>query len=267
MSRDPVSVFSQSSYRTFLKKVLAEGKNHQPPLTLTRFAKKLEMSPSALQMVMDGQRNLTIHKAHVIADALGFTTQEEERFLAMVHFEQAETRKERDFYGRKIKETAEQKTLPVRRVSAQELLSEWYTPTLLVYFLDAVGEPDFSRIESSLGIKEPAARAIYERLLELDLLKKDATDEKVHIVYDKIAAAFPKEQYSLKLLKEIERRIRKDFRAGHSYFESHTLSICPERYLDFVADYKKLLEKYITLGPKTGTPVVYQSLMSFIRTL
>lgn len=71
----------------------------------------------------------------------------------------------------------------------------------------------------------------------------------------------------MKLLHEILRRIRQEFRSRRSYFESHTLTLCPERYQEFVGEYKALLEKYIALGPKTNQPVVYQSFMAFLHTL
>lgn len=268
-----LNLLKYKSYRSFLKDHLDAGKKQSPPLTLAGFAKKLKMSPSALHMLLDGKRDLTVHNIHRMANALGLTEGEEDFFSALVHFEQAEEKNERSFYEKKLKISKVQSQVQLLRVSNKELLSDWFLPTLLIYALDQTdsGEQgdrfDYAKIYAQLGLSADRAKSIFGYLSDLGILVEDREAGKIHIVFDKLSPSFSKKNFLKKLLNEVQRRIETDFQSTESYFEAHTLNLCSDRFAEFIADYKALLERYIALGPKSNKPAIYQSFQAFIKTL
>jgi len=271
-----LNLLKYKSYRSFLKDHLEAGKKQSPPLTLAGFAKKLKMSPSALHMLLDGKRDLTVHNLHRMANALGLTEGEEDFFSALVHFEQAEEKNERTFYEKKLKISKAQSQVKLVRVSNKELLSDWFIPSLLVYALDQTDQTDkggqesginYDKIQAQLGLSADRAKSIFGYLSDLGILVEDREAGKIHIVFDKLSPSFSKKNFLKKLLNEVQRRIENDFQSTESYFEAHTLNLCPDRFAEFIVDYKALLESYIARGPKSDKPAIYQSFQAFIKTL
>jgi len=260
------SLTDYSSFRQFLRDFLREKKSTTPPLTLEKFARKVDMSTSALQMIISGSRNITVHKIHDLAVAIGLKEPEQDFFETLVHFEQAKGRREKKFYERRLSRLQQQSGGEIRRVASRELLAEWYIPSILVYLTDLVGDPDIERLCLQLNLDPDRTRSIITRLEANGLIKR--TGPHIHIVYDRVAANYPKEQFLIKVAQEAQRRIKRDFKAPGNYFEAHTLPLCPERFLELVAEYRYLLQKYIDLGPNEGTePRIYQALQVFFPTL
>lgn len=260
------SLFEYSSYRAYLSDFIQEQKKTTPPLTLAKLAKKLTMSASALQMTLTGKRNLTVAKIHEIAAVLDLDENEHEFFESLVLREQAAGRREKKYYERRLERARAANGLEVHRVHQRELLSDWFVPSVLVYLTDLQGTPDLERLSHELGLAKERVTELVARLERTGYIKR--TGQHLHIVYDRLASNFPKEQFLIKMAEEAGARIRRDFKTPGNYFEAHTMTLTPEGYDEFVAGYKTLLQATIQAGPERSDDArIYQAFQAFFPTV
>jgi uncharacterized protein (TIGR02147 family) len=260
-----ISIQEYKSYREYLKAYLSLQKESNSSATLTSFARRLGFSVSAFQMLLEGSRNLTVHKIHDIAVGLNFTSEEHHFFETLVHFEQSVSPSEKKFYRNKLGEQRRLAKIEVVRVSDKELLSDWYVPSLLIYLLDK--DFDEAYVAKKLGISCQQIATTVNSLKEAKVIKL-RKDQQVHIAFDKVSSQMSKQLFLQKLLKTIEHKILMEFKNPEVYLESHTLSMTEEDFRNFKGDYKLLLEKYMSSAPTDPqSKKIYQTFMAGFATL
>ncbi|MGE3973999.1 MAG: TIGR02147 family protein [Bdellovibrionales bacterium] len=79
-----------SSYRQYLRKVIAEKCAKNPRYSLRAFAQQIGLSPSHLSRVINGSSGISISAATKIAAKLGLSSQEIQEFINLVSYENAD---------------------------------------------------------------------------------------------------------------------------------------------------------------------------------
>jgi uncharacterized protein (TIGR02147 family) len=130
-----------------------------------------------LKRVIDGERNLSAEMTARFAKALGLDREATEYFTNLVRFTHSRTTAERNtYYGKLTGSRRYRKARPLDLAHAA-YHSTWYLPAIreLVTRSDFADDPEWiaSALIPPIG-KAEAARAL-ETLLELGLLKRDAT--------------------------------------------------------------------------------------------
>ncbi len=163
-----------NDYRQLLKAVFDEKKSRNPQFSLRAFSKHLGMSSSALGLVISGRKNLSHDMAVSIARRLKMEALDEDRFCTMVLIELADSA---DARARLQAKLAQLGPMPIYKPLDTSFLSElpeWYHMAIpgLVYVLgDAYSATTVSKI---LGITEDEASAAIQRMLDLNMLHRNA---------------------------------------------------------------------------------------------
>ncbi|MEK7692130.1 MAG: TIGR02147 family protein, partial [Bdellovibrionota bacterium] len=78
------AVFQHSSYRPYLRSVLADRISRNPAYSLRSMASHLGMAPSSFSEVLKGRTGLSLQAAARIARKLGLSEDESEYFALLV---------------------------------------------------------------------------------------------------------------------------------------------------------------------------------------
>ena len=124
------SVFDYSCYREFLKDHYEEQKAKKTGFTYARFSAQAGIrSPNYYKLVMDGNKALTASNLIKFSVALKLEGEEKDFFEALVQFNQANAKPERDYFFEKLRRLREQQKGSVsRRVLEEyefESVSSW----------------------------------------------------------------------------------------------------------------------------------------------
>lgn len=171
-----------SDYRTFLREYYSEQKQRFAYFSNRYFCKKAGIkSPSLLQEVINGKRNLTANTIPQFIKGLSLNQTDGEIFKNLVHFNQEKEPEEKQHYLDKICQLTRkvnQKTVPSNQY---EYYTKWYNPVIreLACIIDWKG--DFGVLAQSLvpSIKKTEARKSVELLLELGFLSKNGNNRYV----------------------------------------------------------------------------------------
>lgn len=262
-----------SDFRDFLCAYFKAVKEKNNGRSLEKFYQRLGLSESALRMIMNGQRNLTVHNIHILAHAFGMSRAQTDIFEAMVLRDQAQSARERAFYSRRLKQTDSFYKATDKRIVSEPYLKKWYGPALLIYLVDNQinGDSITSQVIEGLSEKLRIPRAEIERLIawysEQGFLNTKKSAE-IHFVADPVATnpndrrSFVREAFLQALA-----RLNDDYSSGRSLFSTKTFSISPKRIASFAQDYKQLMEKYISTRDATPESTVMQVCFSAIRVL
>lgn len=165
-------VYQYNDWASFLRASLSDRKNANSQYSLRAFAKSLGVSPSFLSNIIQGKRQLSPDIAHQIAKRMKYTAKEVEYLGVLAQSEVAASDDLRDQLRQKLSE--------LRRIHAPQIIDneqfamikDWYhIPILEMTYLD-----DFEftpkNIAQRLGIPVIQAEVAIDRLLRMDLLKK-----------------------------------------------------------------------------------------------
>ena len=172
---------SASSSREFLATQFEQKKRRNPRFSFRRFSQIVGFaSPNYLQMILRGERTLTLETAEKVARGLQLSAAESQLFFALVRLDSAKTAQE--------KRSAEQaRLLAIKKIVTKEIpaaqkfvLNKWYPMLIRELFLlkDARREPSW--IVERLGGLITEAQA--EEAVEL-LLKSGFLIEKGHRLF------------------------------------------------------------------------------------
>lgn len=168
-------IFAYSDSRLFLKDYYAEQKKAHPSFSYQYFANKAGLkSKTFIYKVITGQKSLSKGAVFAVAQAMGLKKKETEYFEAMVHFTQAKTEREREFYFNHLQAFGKHHTSAQIRQDQYTYFSKWYFPALreIVTFLDF--KKDYKLLARTLNppITTPQAKNAVRLLLELGLIKR-----------------------------------------------------------------------------------------------
>jgi len=168
-------IFTYSDSRLFLKDYYDEQKKAQPSFSYQYFANKAGLkSKTFIYKVITGQKTLSKGAVFAVAQAMGLKKKETEYFEAMVHFTQAKSEREREFYFNHLQAFGKHHASAQLRQDQFTYFSKWYYPALreLVMFLDF--KDDFKMLARTLNppITTPQAKSAVRLLLDLGLIRR-----------------------------------------------------------------------------------------------
>ena len=233
------------------------------------------MALSSLKMIVDGKRNLTVSKVHELAEALYLEPRDHDYFESLVHFEQAKTKKEKDFYLRRLNDIkALSSDLKLVQTSDKEIISKWYVPALLIYVVYvSKGAPGSLTADEAKYFSQQTGISHEELDQALQTLKNTGIldvqkEENTYISFQKMGQTVQKQTFLDQLFELSRKRMIKGFRRKDHYFEAHTFSLDTTDIKLFIKDYKQLVETHMSKPHQEGDETrVMQSLVSFFPVL
>lgn len=169
-------IFEHESYRTYLKGVLVERIARNRAYSLRAMARQLSLAPSSLSEVLKGKINLSPETAWTTATRLGLDEKGREYFCLMVQLESAKSVELRAEIEGKLRQLNPQVSRYDVEVDIFKMISDWYhVPILMMTDLAEGFEPGSYAAWAArkLGISQPEAEAAIDRLVRLELLKRD----------------------------------------------------------------------------------------------
>ncbi len=248
-------------YRAYLNAVLGSEGRSRAGLSMSKFADALNMSRSALSMVLGGSRDLTIPAIHKFARALRLNSADHSYFEALVLMCQSETPEERSYYDRKLDAERQSRRTHGITTSSRTLVSEWFIPALLVYLIDVSDSPErWGAIAAKLGVTELHVRNVVAALESEGFLAFKGQGN-VHITFNRVVAMISSQQYMKAAMMEAFRQVERHFDSSRHFFATHAFSLQEQDIKAFIEEFKALVDKYIGSTPASGTsqePVVVQ---------
>jgi uncharacterized protein (TIGR02147 family) len=174
-NRSVVSIFEFDDYRAFLKAKFEERKRLYNFFSHRYFAQKAGFNtPSFLQFVMQGKRNLTLESINKFARGFGLTGRETRYFETLVLFNQANDAEERRrFYETmlQLKTSAQGKVL---EKAQYDYYAHWYVPIIreMVSLPDFLLDPRWIQDRLRSKVPVPAIRKAIVLLKDLKIIEQ-----------------------------------------------------------------------------------------------
>jgi len=168
-------VLEHSSYRNYLKSVLAGRQQKNGSYSMRAFAQTLGVTQAAVSQVFSGKKNLSLDTALRIAGKLSLNEKETEYFCLLVQLESAKKPVLKETLIKKI--NALNPTRPVQELSVEffRTISDWYH--LVIRNMTEIEGLELApkAIAKRLGITPLEAETALERLCRLELIEKDVS--------------------------------------------------------------------------------------------
>lgn len=274
-AKTAASLYEYTSYREYLRTIFAREKLSSKKATLTSFGESFGMSASSLQMIMTGQRNLTVQNIHVICRALRLRGKDREFFEALVLMEQAADADIRRYYAARLKKASTD--LKTRRLgfSSRQLIKKWYLPALAVCLIDFIDtklprDEKLRRLEvygAQLGLPREVLRdamAIFETVDAVSMKPEDV----IHLMFQRTTSTGPQKQYLKDILKLLTDRCDSEFDNPLALFRGLVFSLPSASVVQLREDLVALFETYMALPQDPSKPrVVLQSFFGCVPLL
>jgi len=169
-------IFTYSEYRIFLRDAFDALKAGAPKLSYRTFAKRAGFSsPNYLQMIINGQRNLSSTYTVSAAKAFKLNRQETEFFQNLVAYNQAKSLDEKNHFYQRILRNKRHATIKTMDKSQYEFFSQWYIPVVREMLTHEAFTGDAAWIAERVHPRITAAQVESARdlLLRLDLIRRD----------------------------------------------------------------------------------------------
>jgi uncharacterized protein (TIGR02147 family) len=175
------TVFEYTDYRRFLQASYEATKQANPSFSMSAFARKAgfgENSRAYLRLVIEGRKNLTSHTIARFASAVGLRGSAAQYFEALVHYNQARSKTDREFYFQRLDQIR-----PRRRCEQFELLRsqhEYFSSWHHLVILQLVSLADFREDAEwiSRRLRRKVSRSevtqAIENLVRIGLLRRTA---------------------------------------------------------------------------------------------
>lgn len=158
-SRDRRKITTATSFRRLLQEELVERCRANPNYSLRSFARSLQVEPSALSQMINGKRPITEKMKLRLGSALGLSTDQLHRLPTTEEAAGA---------------TSNLKQIQSLTIDTFAVISDWYHYAILELTHVQGFQSDSLWISQRLGITKSEANIAIERLLRLELLKKNA---------------------------------------------------------------------------------------------
>jgi uncharacterized protein (TIGR02147 family) len=228
---------AQAALQRYLQTRFLELQAKNPSFSLRAFAKKLDLSPSALSELLRGHRHGSRKLAARLASRLLLDPQETHELLK--HFDE---KKPRPSVAQDVLDPDSRDYLKLTADQFQ-LISEWVHYAILSLIQTRDFEPDADWIAARLGVSASKVEACLERLLRLGLIERSETGRltrtfaKIHTPDDVFNVSLQKAHIAdMELAKEALVNLPVELRD----FTSLTLPTSPER----MPEIKKLIRRF-----------------------
>jgi uncharacterized protein (TIGR02147 family) len=166
-------LYSYLSYRDYLRDWYAARKAADRRFSHRLFARRAGVSsPSLLNEVIHGRRNLTARTLEGFLQALGLDDEGRDFFSALVQLDQAETNEERNDAFQRVESSRRFRSARRIEGAAFRYLSNWFYPAIRELALCAgfQSDPDWIRKQLQPRITRAQAREALQALFELGML-------------------------------------------------------------------------------------------------
>lgn len=160
-------------FRSFLLEALAQRQEKNPRYSMRAFARDIGLSPQNLDKVLKAKTGLSSHAAEKIAIQLQLKKSDRELFIALVEAKHHRSKVLRLAAKSRIEKL--RADLAFQKITGEEfnLISSWYH--MACYMLVDLEDfkPDMGWVSLKLGIAEAQAKAAYDKLFEVGLLREE----------------------------------------------------------------------------------------------
>lgn len=234
------SVFTFDDYRKFLSAFYAHEKAGKSGYTYARFSARAGLNaPNFLKVVISGSRNLTVANIHKFAVAVGLTPAERDYFEALVLRDQAASRDEREFYGRRLKSlrAVRPKNSAVRTGRAADALSGPFVLAILVGMHEKTIEEGVRFLKAQINRPEAEVRSEVDRFVRLGLLRREADGKHFaaydHVLFrDEASSRFDHKNYLASQIDLSRLALRSGYEKGACFY-SQTFTLSPSAFKEF----------------------------------
>jgi uncharacterized protein (TIGR02147 family) len=156
-------------YRHRLQEELSRRCERNPRYSVRAYAKSLNLSPGALSQILSGKRLPSYKLAQRILSYLEFTPEEETQFLTSL------ARSQQAFGAKRLAKHVPEQRLVVRELTADlfRVIGDWYHYAILELTFVEGFRPEPYWIAKQLGITPTETKLAIDRLLQLELLKRE----------------------------------------------------------------------------------------------
>lgn len=153
---------AQLEIQQMLRNQFEERRSRNNKFSLRSFAKKLDMSPSAVSEILNGKRDVSLKMAEKIAFRLNLNPQESQSILG--HFQKVK--------GPKVKNTLFGRQTIQLQIDQYNTMSEWHHFAILSLIETKGFQHEPKWIAARLGITTKKATDALDRLVRLELIKQ-----------------------------------------------------------------------------------------------
>jgi uncharacterized protein (TIGR02147 family) len=169
-------IFSYVDYRAYLGDYYRAAKENVSAFSYRYLARRAGFSsPNFIKLVIDGDRNLGADSIESVAGALKLDSAERRFFRALVHFDQADSAKDKNEAFEQI--AASRRFRHARRIEHDmfEYLSHWYYPAIreMAARDDFRADPEWIARQLFPSITEARASKALDVLFRLGVLERD----------------------------------------------------------------------------------------------
>lgn len=167
-------IFEHTSYRQYLRDVLASRIQKNPSYSLRAMARSLGLAQSQLSEVMSGKANLSIARALRVTQSLQLEPTESDYFCWLLQLEVESDPRTRDALLSKVSALRQAQSVgPIHDLTIDQFkqISDWYHSAILELPSLKHVELNAEGVASALGISKLDAQVAIDRLVRLDLLE------------------------------------------------------------------------------------------------
>lgn len=169
-------------YREYLRTVLRERMAKNPNYSLRAFARQVDISPSHLSRVLNGEKTLSAQAALKISAALRLSEEETHDLLLLVQASQTpELQPEK--IGRRLMRKAQAALKRSLDLEVFRIISDWFVLPILQFIKTPTFKNDIPWIARRFGIPASDVRTALERLANAGLIKIE--DNKITVIEDR----------------------------------------------------------------------------------
>jgi len=183
-------IFDHDNAVAFLKEQLAERAKQNPSYSMRAFARKLELSPGGLSLILSNKKKLSAERAAEIARALELNDKETEYFVLLSQLSGAKSDSYRAQVLEKLMGLRARRTRGASWESASlsvdqfRMISEWYGFAILELVTRTPGPWTSRSVAERLGITPAEADAMMDRLKRLKLMQETSAGK-----FDRLTAS------------------------------------------------------------------------------
>lgn len=166
-------IFEYQDYRSYLKAVFEERARVSEGYSRRAFADKAGLSHSFLSEVLSGKKALSMELAYKIAVNLDLVDSETTYFCLLVQISNEKDPSFREHLIRRLRAVDPRSGPQELGADVFAALSDWHHAAILELTYLPSFQPEPSYIAARLGISSATAEVALNRLLRLEMLKKD----------------------------------------------------------------------------------------------
>lgn len=181
-------IYEHTSYRAYLKDLLAQKTAHNPRYSLRAMAKQLGIAPSSLSEVLGARCGISLTSARKIALRLGLSPEETEYFCLLVQLEASEDPLVRESISLRMR-SINPKAGHSHDLSVDQFrqIADWHHSAILELVSLEGDRFNATLAAKRLGISKIDAEVAVDRLVRLELLEADDRG-KLNRVHNRLVA-------------------------------------------------------------------------------